>query len=183
MEEVVCFCLKCNAELATFQNSFNGIGSTYFSPREPPTGNVYGFEATGDIYQAASGSQVENSVLQDLACKKCETVLGLRCDNAPEGHMLRKHQLLLRLAHMSVLYTKSRLKAYTSVNERFALTFPSTKRQATPRRASSDQLSQASVTSGLNGFKNDEGNMLPPPMPSLNYDRIQRDLSKKLHIS
>jgi len=178
MEEVVCFCLKCNAELGVFKNSFDGIGNTYFSPREPLTGVVYGFQATGHIYQAASGSEVENSVLRDLACSFCNTVVGLRCDGAPEGNILRKHQILLRLAHMLVLYTESRLRAVVSVKERFALTFQTPKNLPTAEIASSGQLSQTLTTSSLNGIRISEGNILPPPTPSPNHDVIQQDLGK-----
>lgn len=36
------------------------------------------------------------SVLQDLACKKCSTVVGLRCDDAPDGHLLKKYEPITR---------------------------------------------------------------------------------------
>jgi hypothetical protein len=109
MEIVVCHCLKCKAELGRFRNSWNGIGNTYFSPVRAPL-SVDGFEGTGDIYEAAQGSQIEDrygcsrqhnfstkpadvilcSLLQDLACRKCQSVLGLRCDSAPNGHLLQQ---------------------------------------------------------------------------------------------
>ena len=109
MDVVSCHCLKCNAELGRFRNSWNGIGNTYFSPVRPPL-SVNGFESTGDVYEAAQGSQIEDrydclnpcntliklanvnllSLLQDLACAACQHVLGLRCDSAPDGHLLRK---------------------------------------------------------------------------------------------
>jgi hypothetical protein len=60
MEEVVCSCLKCEAELGRFKNSWNGIGSTYYSPVYPPVTYINGFETTGDVNQAALGSLVEN---------------------------------------------------------------------------------------------------------------------------
>jgi hypothetical protein len=59
MEIVACHCLKCKAELGRFKNSWNGIGNTYFSPVHPPLA-VNGFESTGDIYEAAQGSQIED---------------------------------------------------------------------------------------------------------------------------
>jgi hypothetical protein len=30
------------------------------------------------------------SFLHDLACVKCRTLLGLQCDSAPEGHLLKE---------------------------------------------------------------------------------------------
>jgi hypothetical protein len=30
------------------------------------------------------------SLLQDLACAVCQHVLGLRCDSAPDGHLLQQ---------------------------------------------------------------------------------------------
>jgi hypothetical protein len=59
MEIVTCHCLKCKAKLGRFRNSWNGIGNTYFSPVHPPL-SVVGFESTGDVYEAAQGSQIED---------------------------------------------------------------------------------------------------------------------------
>jgi len=109
MDIVTCHCLKCQSELGRFRNSWNGIGNTYFSPVHPPL-SVNGVESTGDIYEAARGSQIEDrynflspcyvplkpanvnlrSLLQDLACAVCQHVLGLRCDSAPDGHLLQQ---------------------------------------------------------------------------------------------
>jgi len=60
MEIVVCCCLKCKMELGRFRNSWNGIGNTYFSPVYPILTYDDGFDGTGDIHQAAAGSQIEN---------------------------------------------------------------------------------------------------------------------------
>lgn len=60
MEIVVCYCLKCKVELGRFRNSWNGIGNTYFSPVYPILTYDDGFDGTGDIHQAAAGSQIEN---------------------------------------------------------------------------------------------------------------------------
>lgn len=89
MDIVTCHCLKCQSELGRFRNSWNGIGNTYFSPVHPPL-SVNGVESTGDIYEAAQGSQIEDSLLQDLACAVCQHVLGLRCDSAPDSHLLQQ---------------------------------------------------------------------------------------------
>ncbi|EHK98778.1 hypothetical protein M7I_5286 [Glarea lozoyensis 74030] len=51
---------------------------------------THGFEASGDIFPGAAGTPVGDSFLQDLKCKKCKTLLGFRCDQAPEGHVLAK---------------------------------------------------------------------------------------------
>ncbi|KAH8591942.1 hypothetical protein B0O99DRAFT_518525, partial [Bisporella sp. PMI_857] len=139
MEQVVCYCLKCNTELGTFKNSFHGIGSNYFSPLHPAVTQTDGFVTTGEAYQAATGSRVENTVLQDLACSGCKTVLGLRCHSAPSGHLLKRHQLLLRLAYMSVISAQTQSTAALSIQARFALTLPGTKKSLTPRRELSEQ--------------------------------------------
>jgi hypothetical protein len=47
-------------ELGCFKNSWNGIGSSYFSPIYAPVTYINGFEAIGDIHKAATGTQVEN---------------------------------------------------------------------------------------------------------------------------
>jgi hypothetical protein len=59
MDIVTCRCLKCKAELGRFRNSWNGIGNTYFSPVHAPV-SFDGFESTGDVYEAAQGSQIED---------------------------------------------------------------------------------------------------------------------------
>jgi hypothetical protein len=60
MEEVDCSCLMCNAELGTYKNAWNGIGTSYYCPVFPPVTYVNGFEAVGNVYQPAVGSPVEN---------------------------------------------------------------------------------------------------------------------------
>jgi hypothetical protein len=60
MEEVVCSCSNCDSELGCFKNSWNGIGSTYYSPVYAPVNYVNGFDVTGDVYQAPPGSLVQN---------------------------------------------------------------------------------------------------------------------------
>ena len=178
MEQVELFCLRCNAELGIFTNSFDSIESTYFSPCEPSTGIGYGFETTGDTYHASSGSQMENCVLQDLECKVCKTLVGLRCESAPEGHTLRKHQLLLRLAQILVMNTENRFKAVVSLKEKSTLTISSTKNLPKLQTTSSNQPTQAHTSSSLLEVGTVKGHMLHPPMPGPSYDSIQRDISK-----
>jgi hypothetical protein len=121
MEIVVCHCLKCKAELGRFRNSWNGIGNTYFSPVHSPL-SVNGFDITGDVYGAAEGSQIEDrygrsskynilakpanliyySLLQDLACAGCQHVLGLRCESAPDGHILQQWVFSLHVLSFSI---------------------------------------------------------------------------------
>lgn len=151
-----------------------------YSPLFPPSKGDYGLETTGDVYQAAPESPVENSVLQDLACRSCKTVLGLRCDSAPENHLLRDQQLLLRLAHMSVISKDTRQNAVVDVKEKFALTLPGTKKPSTPRRAPTEQTSIRfqSPSIAAKPSANGNGTMPPPPTPTQNQDKIQRDLSK-----
>ena len=37
------------------------------------------------------------------SCKGCSEILGLKCQNAPQGHILKKDQILLRLKKLNVL--------------------------------------------------------------------------------
>lgn len=59
MDIVICYCTKCKTELGRFKNSWNGIGNTYHSPVYAPVALV-GIEATGDVYNGATNSQIEH---------------------------------------------------------------------------------------------------------------------------
>ncbi|KAG0647959.1 hypothetical protein D0Z07_5839 [Hyphodiscus hymeniophilus] len=85
MATVVCSCVQCASELGCFRNSWTGIGNSYFSPVYPPVTYINGFEPTGDVF--AKG------ILQDLACRKCAKVVGLICNDAPTGHLLKKCEI------------------------------------------------------------------------------------------
>ena len=107
MNVVTCYCSSCKAELGRFNNSWNGIGKTYFTPVYAPL-SLKGLSVTGAVHEAATGSNLENrfvfsqfffmlyldadvgyySFLQDVLCKECGFVVGLKCDKAPEGHLL-----------------------------------------------------------------------------------------------
>ncbi|KAG9245562.1 hypothetical protein BJ878DRAFT_500989 [Calycina marina] len=119
MKDVTFFCSKCKTALESFRNDFIGRGSTYFPPLQPLVhGDIDGFELTGDTYLAAAESQVERSVFQNLACRECKAVLGMRCDNVLDENLLRKDQLLLGLAHITVLYKDGKTKADVVVKDR-----------------------------------------------------------------
>ena len=62
-----------------------------------------GLAPSQDARMAALNTVLEDSYLQDLACKGCGEVLGLKCQNAPVGHILKKDQILLRLKKLNVL--------------------------------------------------------------------------------
>ncbi|KHJ34231.1 hypothetical protein EV44_g2998 [Erysiphe necator] len=102
MEVVICYCLKCKSEIGRFRNAWNGIGNTYFSPIYNLVSGA-GLETTGDIYEAANGSSIQNSLLRDVVCAKCRVVLGLRCDSAPDNHILKQNQLILRLKETTII--------------------------------------------------------------------------------
>ncbi|KAB8292137.1 hypothetical protein EYC80_007880 [Monilinia laxa] len=96
-EVIICYCIKCGLELGSFDNSWEGLGKTYYIPKV--TRGIKGFKGVGTIKLANGlaqvGTVIENSALQDLSCTECRQILGLRCDNAPEGHLLKRDQLLL----------------------------------------------------------------------------------------
>lgn len=62
------------------------------------------------------------SHLQDLACKGCGEILGLRCHDAPPGHILRKDQIILRLNKMSVISERTGKPSTPSIKHTYALT-------------------------------------------------------------
>lgn len=72
MEVVTCYCKKCDAEVGRFRNSWIGIGNTYFSPTYPAL-SVDGIEPTGEIYDAARDSQIQDRYVK----------------NSPEEHLSR----------------------------------------------------------------------------------------------
>ncbi|RAL66395.1 hypothetical protein DID88_006086 [Monilinia fructigena] len=96
-EVIICHCIKCGLELGSFDNSWEGLGKTYYIPKV--TRGIKGFKGVGTIKLANGlaqvGTVIENSALQDLSCTECRQILGLRCDSAPEGHLLKRDQLLL----------------------------------------------------------------------------------------
>ncbi|KAH7354717.1 hypothetical protein BKA65DRAFT_227289 [Rhexocercosporidium sp. MPI-PUGE-AT-0058] len=140
MEVVITLCCYCNCELGRFRNSWNGIGNSYHSPVYPPVSTI-GLEATGDVYNGAKASHIEHSLLQDIACASCQAVVGLRCENAPEGHLLKENQLILRLTNMSVVTEEGGGKAKISILKSFPLTIASGKKPPGTRRAATVQPS------------------------------------------
>ncbi|KAH8820344.1 hypothetical protein F5884DRAFT_44267 [Xylogone sp. PMI_703] len=116
---VSCFCLQCNTELGRFRNSWTRIGNTYYSAEYTIHDN--GFEPTGEVRPAGAASQIENSFLQDVVCHKCGKLLGLRCDSAPVGHLLRRNQLILRLSNMSMISEGTGVKADVKITKALPL--------------------------------------------------------------
>ncbi|POS86003.1 hypothetical protein EPUL_002764 [Erysiphe pulchra] len=111
MEVVICYCLNCKSELGRFLNAWNGIGNTYFTPIYNIVSGT-GLETTGDVYEAANGSSIQH---RDVVCARCRVVLGLRCDSAPDDHILKKNQLILRLKETSIISEGSGKVANLSV--------------------------------------------------------------------
>ncbi|KAG4435197.1 hypothetical protein IFR05_009305 [Cadophora sp. M221] len=148
MEIVITRCVKCNSELGRFRNSWNGIGNSYQSPVYPPV-SVIGLEATGDIYNGAKNSHIERSLLQDIACVSCRLVVGLRCETAPDGHLLKENQLILRLTDMSVVTEEDGDKAKISILKCFPLSIAASKKPAGTGRAATIQPSPRIQHSGL----------------------------------
>ncbi|KAH7398000.1 hypothetical protein BKA64DRAFT_673318 [Cadophora sp. MPI-SDFR-AT-0126] len=146
MEVVVTLCIQCNTELGRFRNSWNGIGNSYHSPVYPPV-SVNGLEAIGPIYNGAKNSYIEHSHLQDISCMKCQTIVGLRCESAPEGHMLKENQLIMRLTNMYVVNEYDGEKAKISILKSFPLSINSGKKPSGDRRAATVQPSRRNVHS------------------------------------
>ncbi|RKF57738.1 hypothetical protein GcC1_187001 [Golovinomyces cichoracearum] len=120
MEVVICYCLNCKSELGRFRNAWNGIGNTYFSPIYNLVTST-GLETTGDVYEAAQGSSIQFSLLRDVVCTRCGVVLGLRCDTAPENHLLKQDQLILRLKEMFIVSERSGKSVNASVLKTISL--------------------------------------------------------------
>ncbi|TEY75930.1 hypothetical protein BOTCAL_0062g00030 [Botryotinia calthae] len=104
-EVIICYCLKCGLEVGSFDNSWEGLGKTYYIPKV--IRDATGLKGIGSIKLAVGPAQVgtiiENSSLQDLACANCREVFGLLCDNAPEGHLLQKYERFTFMKIMSML--------------------------------------------------------------------------------
>lgn len=92
-----------------------------------------------DFYESDYILTVTTSYLRDLVCKQCKAVVGMLCDTAPEGHMLKKHQVILQQRGISLVSTRTREKAVISIEGKLSLMQPGTKRL--PRAVSTPQKS------------------------------------------
>ncbi|TGO55515.1 hypothetical protein BCON_0091g00320 [Botryotinia convoluta] len=138
-EVIICYCLKCGLKVGSFDNSWEGLGKTYYIPKV--IRDATGLKGVGSIKRATGPAQVgtiiENSSLQDLACANCHEVFGLLCDNAPEGHLLKKDQLLICAKKISMKLQQTGEKAMLSVTKTHDLKKPSNKSSSLSRRPSS----------------------------------------------
>ncbi|KAE8447558.1 hypothetical protein EG329_010688 [Mollisiaceae sp. DMI_Dod_QoI] len=137
-------------------------------------------QATGDIYEAARDSEIQDSMLQDVACEKCRAVLGLRCEKAPNGHLLKKNQLILRLAEMSILSESSGQKAKISILKSFPLTFkPNLRRAASAKIPVPSPRPKTSASSGTSTkvFRESDHASLPvtPVFETANFHSWAKD--------
>lgn len=111
MDIVSCSCAKCDTFISDFDNAWNKFGKGHYMPIQSSTSMsttsknswTTGLAPSQDARMAALNTVLEDSYLQDLACKGCGEVLGLKCQNAPVGHILKKDQILLRLKKLNVL--------------------------------------------------------------------------------
>ncbi|TGO30161.1 hypothetical protein BPAE_0007g00380 [Botrytis paeoniae] len=138
-EVIICYCLKCGLKVGSFDNSWEGLGKTYYIPKV--IRDATGLKGVGSIKLATGPAQVgtiiENSSLQDLACANCREVFGLLCDNAPEGHLLKKDQLLICAKKISMKLQQTGGKAMLSVTKTHDLKKSSNKSSSLSRRPSS----------------------------------------------
>ncbi|OAA60965.1 hypothetical protein SPI_04989 [Niveomyces insectorum RCEF 264] len=95
METIQCICRHCQVPLGRFINLWTQIGKSYYSPLVAPDAclqvGVHGTPRVGE-----KATLVEGCHLQDIACQKCKTVVGIECLAAPINHVLDKGQILLR---------------------------------------------------------------------------------------
>lgn len=56
IEVIVCYCLKCGVKLGSFDNSWEGLGKTYYIPNV--TRDASGFKGVGTINIANGPTQV-----------------------------------------------------------------------------------------------------------------------------
>ncbi|KAF7914264.1 uncharacterized protein EAF01_000670 [Botrytis porri] len=138
-EVIICYCLKCKLKVGSFDNSWEGLGKTYYIPKV--IRDATGLKGVGSIKLATGPAQVgtiiENSSLQDLACANCREVFGLLCDNAPEGHLLKKDQLLICAKKISMKLQRTGEKATLSVTKTHDLKKSSNNSSSLSRRPSS----------------------------------------------
>jgi hypothetical protein len=59
MDTVVCSCLKCHAWIGKFENLWDRIGKTYYSPICPTT-DLGGLVTVGEVREAAKTGVIEN---------------------------------------------------------------------------------------------------------------------------
>ncbi|KAK1541904.1 hypothetical protein CPAR01_05291 [Colletotrichum paranaense] len=95
MEVIQCKCASCQAILATFFNLWTQIGKSYFSPTIEAQGNTQ-MIAKEPTRIGEAGYLVAECELQDVACAKCDNVIGLMCLSSPVNHVLHDSQILLR---------------------------------------------------------------------------------------
>jgi hypothetical protein len=124
------------------------------------------------------------SFLQDLACRNCGVVLGMRCDNAPEQHLLKRcfssrpeitdltwkillitcrNQLFLKLPEISLASELTGAEATVSVRQTFPLIPPGVKIPSSMRRASTVHPSPRPQTPSFPATKNVVNGSMPPP--------------------
>ncbi|KXH54009.1 hypothetical protein CNYM01_10157 [Colletotrichum nymphaeae SA-01] len=81
--------------LATFFNLWTQVGKSYFSPTIEAQGNTQ-MIAKEPTRIGEAGYLVAECELQDVACAKCDNVIGLMCLSSPVNHVLHDSQILLR---------------------------------------------------------------------------------------
>ncbi|KXH44399.1 hypothetical protein CSIM01_13294 [Colletotrichum simmondsii] len=89
--------------LADFFNLWTQIGKSYFTPTIEAQGNTQ-MIAKEPTRIGEAGYLVAECELQDVACTKCDNVIGLMCLSSPVNHVLHDSQILLRKT--SVVFLK-----------------------------------------------------------------------------
>ncbi|KAF4832668.1 hypothetical protein CGCSCA4_v013530 [Colletotrichum siamense] len=106
MDTVQCRCKNCQANLAKFANLWTQIGKSYFSPVLEAKGDV----KTVDVEPIRKGEPqtlVAECELKDIACAKCQQVIGIKCLSSPVNHVFDDSQILLRQNSVLFLDRKS----------------------------------------------------------------------------
>jgi hypothetical protein len=156
-------CKKCTNTIGPVRNFWDKLGKGHFSPIDLPSpSHFYGLQPAGEIRIAAVNTVLEGSYLQDLQCKECQEVLGLRCEDAPPGHILHVGQVILRLNRMVVTDLRTNEIAEPKIRHTFDLG-TNNKPKATKPPAQNEEYA----------FSDDGEHLEAPP----NADQIMNDLT------
>ncbi|KAK8020666.1 hypothetical protein PG990_005804 [Apiospora arundinis] len=127
MDLVILSCKTCEAALGTSVNAWLQIGKTYVSPILSLAQDL-DVVASGSVRTGEPTTLVAQCDLQDVACRHCEVVIGLRCLTTPTNHVLQENQLMLRLTSISICAAGSDRHVQPNIKRTLKLKGPEQKR-------------------------------------------------------
>ncbi|KAI1075803.1 hypothetical protein F5B20DRAFT_373895 [Whalleya microplaca] len=101
MQQVACACMKCKRHLGELLNLWTQIGKSYISPIVPSETGLR-ITPSGSARLGDKQTLVDSCQLQDVACARCRTVIGLQLTDTPINHVLHKGQLFLRSSSLII---------------------------------------------------------------------------------